>query len=196
MTKWRYQPVYLEQDGERTVTLCEAYFDDQDRLTSWTERPAMEPQGETPEELARDLSRMLADVRLWKAVPFADLKAGMVFKRVGGAAGEREAGSAVEPRVADGLRDPLEEVCVGQRGEADFGTRSVSSAAPVTNGARYTVLIEPLSEADGRGFLATVPDLPGCTSGGETRAEAAANVEGAIAEWLEAVAARGRDPAR
>jgi predicted RNase H-like HicB family nuclease len=45
------------------------------------------------------------------------------------------------------------------------------------------VVIEPLSE-DGGGFLATVPELPGCMSDGETRAEAFANVEDAIATWI------------
>ena len=197
MTTWRYQPVYVEQDGVRTVTLCEAYFDDQDRLTSWTERPAMEPQGETPEELARDLSRMLEDARRWRAVPFSELKAGMVLERVGEAAGEGEgeADSAVEARFADGMREALEEVRAWKAGEVELETRVVEPMAAATSGARYTVLIEPLSEADGGGFLATVPDLPGCTTGGETRADAAANVEGAIAEWLEAAAACRRDPA-
>jgi len=35
----------------------------------------------------------------------------------------------------------------------------------------YKVVIEPLSGEDG-GYLATVPELPGCTSDGETRSEA------------------------
>ncbi|HEX9947658.1 MAG TPA: type II toxin-antitoxin system HicB family antitoxin [Allosphingosinicella sp.] len=52
-----------------------------------------------------------------------------------------------------------------------------------TSGA-YKVAIEPLSDEDGGGYLATVPDLPGCMSDGETRAEALANVEDAIATWL------------
>lgn len=52
-----------------------------------------------------------------------------------------------------------------------------------TRGA-YKIVIEPLSEEDGGGFLATVPELPGCMSDGETRAEALANVEDAIATWL------------
>ena len=56
----------------------------------------------------------------------------------------------------------------------------------------YAVLIEPLSEEDGGGFLATVPDLPGCMSDGETREEAARNVEDAIACWLEEAEALGR----
>ena len=45
----------------------------------------------------------------------------------------------------------------------------------------YAVVIEPLSEEDGGGFIATVPDLPGCTSDGHTREEAARNIEDAIA---------------
>lgn len=55
------------------------------------------------------------------------------------------------------------------------------------------VAIEPLPEEDGGGFLATVPDLPGRMSDGETRAEAAANAEDAIAARLEGAAALGRD---
>ncbi len=50
----------------------------------------------------------------------------------------------------------------------------------------YTVFVEPLSEEDGGGFLAVVPDLPGCKSDGETPAEALANVEDAIVSWIEA----------
>ena len=51
----------------------------------------------------------------------------------------------------------------------------------------YAVVIEPLSEEDGGGFLATVPDLPGCMSDGDTREEAARNVEDAIAEEARSV---------
>jgi predicted RNase H-like HicB family nuclease len=40
------------------------------------------------------------------------------------------------------------------------------------NSPRYAVIIEPLGESDGGGFLATVPDLPGCTSDGATDVEA------------------------
>jgi antitoxin HicB len=50
----------------------------------------------------------------------------------------------------------------------------------------YTVFVEPLSEEDGGGFLAVVPDLPGCKSDGETPAEALANAEDAIISWIEA----------
>jgi antitoxin HicB len=58
--------------------------------------------------------------------------------------------------------------------------------------AEYAVVIEPLSEEDGGGFLASVPDLPGCMSDGDTREEAARNVEDAIASWLEEARLVGR----
>ena len=56
----------------------------------------------------------------------------------------------------------------------------------------YRVVIEPLSEEDGGGFVATVPELPGCMSDGETRAEALTNVEDAIAIWLHCARKMGR----
>ena len=49
----------------------------------------------------------------------------------------------------------------------------------------YPVIIEPLSEEDGGGFAAIVPDLPGCMSDGETPEEAIANVQDAISCWIE-----------
>jgi predicted RNase H-like HicB family nuclease len=54
------------------------------------------------------------------------------------------------------------------------------------------VLIEPLSEDDGGGFFATVPDLPGCMSDGETPEEALLNVQDAIATWIEGALELGR----
>ena len=56
----------------------------------------------------------------------------------------------------------------------------------------YAVVIEPLADDEGGGFLATVPDLPDCMSDGETREEAARNVEDAIASWLEEAKSIGR----
>ena len=56
----------------------------------------------------------------------------------------------------------------------------------------YKIVIEPLSETDGGGFLATVPELPGCMSDGETRVEALANVEDAIAAWIHSARKMGR----
>jgi antitoxin HicB len=51
---------------------------------------------------------------------------------------------------------------------------------------RYKIVIEPLSEEDGGGFLATVPGLPGCMSDGETEFEAIQNVHDAMTCWIEA----------
>ncbi len=56
----------------------------------------------------------------------------------------------------------------------------------------YAVMIEPLSAEDGGGYLATVPDLPGCMSDGATREAAARNVGDAIAAWIEEARALGR----
>ena len=49
----------------------------------------------------------------------------------------------------------------------------------------HAVHIEPLAASDGGGYLAIVPDLPGCMSDGETPEEALRNVQEAIASWLE-----------
>jgi predicted RNase H-like HicB family nuclease len=57
---------------------------------------------------------------------------------------------------------------------------------------KYPVLIEPLSEDDGGGFFATVPDLPGCMSDGETPEEALVNVQDAIVTWIEGATELGR----
>jgi predicted RNase H-like HicB family nuclease len=58
---------------------------------------------------------------------------------------------------------------------------------------RYPVLVSPLSAEDGGGFLATVPDLPGCMSDGETPQEALFNVQDAIESWIEAAQDMGQD---
>jgi antitoxin HicB len=50
----------------------------------------------------------------------------------------------------------------------------------------YPVVVEPLPAEDGGGFVATVPDLPGCMSDGATPEEALTNVQDAIASWIEA----------
>jgi predicted RNase H-like HicB family nuclease len=50
----------------------------------------------------------------------------------------------------------------------------------------YPLIVEPLPEEDGGGFVAIVPDLPGCMSDGETPEEAVASVRDAILAWIEA----------
>lgn len=56
----------------------------------------------------------------------------------------------------------------------------------------YPVVLRPLSTEDGGGWIALVPDLPGCMSDGATAKEALENVEGAIAEWKDTARAMGR----
>ena len=56
----------------------------------------------------------------------------------------------------------------------------------------YPVIIEPLPEDEGGGFVALVPDLPGCMSDGDTAEAALAAVHGAVAAWVEEATALGR----
>ncbi|MEH6952247.1 type II toxin-antitoxin system HicB family antitoxin [Nitrobacter sp. NHB1] len=49
----------------------------------------------------------------------------------------------------------------------------------------YAVRIDRLADTDGGGYLATVPELPGCMSDGATPEEALRNVQQAIASWIE-----------
>ena len=57
---------------------------------------------------------------------------------------------------------------------------------------KYSVLIRALPEEDGGGWLAIVPDLPGCSSDGETQMDALKNVEDAIETWLAAAHKHGQ----
>lgn len=57
----------------------------------------------------------------------------------------------------------------------------------------YRIVIEPLPDRDGGGYFASVPDLPGCVSDGETPEEAVANVQDAILSWIDAAQAIGRE---
>jgi len=50
----------------------------------------------------------------------------------------------------------------------------------------YAVRIERLADNDGGGYFATVPNLPGCTSDGDTPEAALMHVQEAIASWIEA----------
>ena len=59
----------------------------------------------------------------------------------------------------------------------------------MTINPQYLVVLRPLSREDGGGWVASVPDLPGCMSDGETALESLANVEGAIEEWKDAAMA-------
>jgi antitoxin HicB len=56
----------------------------------------------------------------------------------------------------------------------------------------YPVVLRPLSPEDGGGWIAIVPDLPGCMSDGKNAYEALESVTSAIDEWKEAARAMGR----
>lgn len=62
----------------------------------------------------------------------------------------------------------------------------------MTKPEEYEVDIRPLDAEDGGGFVAIVPELPGCRSDGETPHEALTNAYDAIACWLEAANELGR----
>lgn len=47
--------------------------------------------------------------------------------------------------------------------------------------------------AEDEGFIAEVPDLPGCSAWGATEADAAREAQDAIAAWLEAARGAGKD---
>jgi antitoxin HicB len=56
----------------------------------------------------------------------------------------------------------------------------------------YPIIIEPLPQDDGGGFVALVPDLPGSMSDGETAEGALASVQDAIGAWIDEARALGR----
>jgi len=55
----------------------------------------------------------------------------------------------------------------------------------------YQIVITPLGEEEGGGFLAAIPDLPGCYSDGETPHEALTNVYDAFEEWVDSMERMG-----
>jgi antitoxin HicB len=57
----------------------------------------------------------------------------------------------------------------------------------------YAIVVEPLSDDDGGGWLASVPALPGCYGDGETRVEALEDALAAIDEWKDAARRLGRE---
>ena len=56
----------------------------------------------------------------------------------------------------------------------------------------YPIIIEPLPQAEGGGFIALVPDLPGCMSDGDTPEAALTAVHDAVSAWMEEATALGR----
>lgn len=58
--------------------------------------------------------------------------------------------------------------------------------------AAYHFRLQCLDDGDGPYWLATVEELPGCMSDGETEAEAMDNVRDAMVGWIEAAIEEGR----
>lgn len=56
--------------------------------------------------------------------------------------------------------------------------------------AKYEVILYWSDDDDA--YIAEVPELPGCAADGATYAQALANVETIIAEWVETARALGR----
>jgi antitoxin HicB len=62
----------------------------------------------------------------------------------------------------------------------------------MTMNPEYPVVLRPLSTDDGGGWVAIVPDLPGCMTDGATAHEALENAADAIEEWKVAARDMGR----
>lgn len=56
----------------------------------------------------------------------------------------------------------------------------------------YQVVLTPLKEEDGGGWLASITDLKGCMSDGETQEEALSNLLDAKAAWIKTAIKRGQ----
>jgi antitoxin HicB len=56
----------------------------------------------------------------------------------------------------------------------------------------YDIVVRPIPEDQGGGFMGFVPDLQGCMSDGDTPEEAFANTVQAMSEWLDLHRRKGR----
>jgi predicted RNase H-like HicB family nuclease len=56
----------------------------------------------------------------------------------------------------------------------------------------YKIEVAALSDEDGGGYLASVPELPGCSSDGYTRQEAIDGLQEAIDSWIAMAQKLGR----
>jgi hypothetical protein len=104
--RWRYQPVWYEQFGERCYELIEVHLDDEGKLESWTtdESPAT-PMGETTAELGDDIARMHIDTLTWEPVAYDALQVGMTF------------GAIIAPSERAALADFVNSVTVFLKGK-------------------------------------------------------------------------------
>lgn len=76
---WRYQPVYVEENGERIYSICELHFNDEGEFTHYTDAQTA-PAGESIDSLSTDLVRMAVDAWSWQPVEYSQLQAGFKFE--------------------------------------------------------------------------------------------------------------------
>lgn len=65
-------------------------------------------------------------------------------------------------------------------------SKLIRSDGVVFDPVDYAVLVEPLSDDDGGGWMARMPALPGCVGDGETEQQAIDDVRLAALEWADA----------
>jgi predicted RNase H-like HicB family nuclease len=70
-------------------------------------------------------------------------------------------------------------------------SKLVVSDGSLFDPAAYEVVLRPLHADEGGGWLATIPDLPGCTGDGETEMQAIEDVRLAALEWADAAKTSG-----
>lgn len=63
----------------------------------------------------------------------------------------------------------------------------------MTHFSDYKLEVRPLSDEDGGGFVATIPELAGCTGDGKTPEEAISDLRGAFDAWIATAKEMGRD---
>lgn len=61
----------------------------------------------------------------------------------------------------------------------------------MTDGYKYELIV--YWSAEDAAYIVEVPELPGCAADGVTYAEAVANVETVIDEWIETAKSLGRE---
>lgn len=57
----------------------------------------------------------------------------------------------------------------------------------------YAIVLRALTAEEGGGFLAEIPDLPGCTGDGDTEQAAVRDVQAAAREWIAEAKRLGRE---
>jgi hypothetical protein len=78
------------------------------------------------------------------------------------------------------VSDPSQRDILTVPNRRPLGSSNRCCPLAMTN-LEYPIIIEPLPETESGGFVALVPDLPGCMSDGETAEAALASVKDAVA---------------